>query len=62
MKMPAYHSSFTNTNDRLGNMALLPIKTTTRGPAACLPVSQACLFEISTPSYFFILEFIVLGC
>ena len=42
--MPAYHSSFTNTNDRLGNMALLPIKTSTRGPAACLPVSQVCIW------------------
>ena len=38
--MPAYHSSFGSGKDRLGNMALLPIKTTSRGPAACLPVSE----------------------
>lgn len=38
--MPAYHSSFGSGQDKLGNMALLPIKTTSRGPAACLPVSD----------------------
>ena len=38
--MPAYHSSFGSGKDRLGNMALLPIKTTSRGPAACLPASE----------------------
>jgi len=38
--MPAYHSSFGSGNERLGNLALLPIKTTQRGPAACLPPSQ----------------------
>ncbi|XP_001608249.1 actin-related protein 2/3 complex subunit 3 [Nasonia vitripennis] len=31
--MPAYHSSFTGTKNSLGNMALLPLKTTFRGPA-----------------------------
>ena len=38
--MPAYHSSFGSGNERIGNLALLPIKTTQRGPAACLPPSQ----------------------
>ena len=40
INMPAYHSSFGSGQDRLGNMALLPIKTTNRGPAACLPASE----------------------
>ncbi|XP_011498036.1 PREDICTED: actin-related protein 2/3 complex subunit 3 [Ceratosolen solmsi marchali] len=31
--MPAYHSSFTEKNNNLGNMALLPLKTSYRGPA-----------------------------
>ncbi|XP_015603571.1 actin-related protein 2/3 complex subunit 3 [Cephus cinctus] len=31
--MPAYHSSFLEINQRIGNMALLPIKTNFRGPA-----------------------------
>jgi len=38
--MPAYHSSFGSGTQVLGNMALLPIKTTNRGPAPCLPVSD----------------------
>ena len=38
--MPAYHSSFGSGKERLGNLALLPIKTTSRGPAACLPASD----------------------
>ena len=38
--MPAYHSSFGAGKERLGNLALLPIKTTSRGPAACLPVTD----------------------
>ena len=38
--MPAYHSSFGSGQERLGNMALLAIKTSHRGPAACLPASQ----------------------
>ena len=38
--MPAYHSSFGSGSERIGNLALLPIKTTTRGPAACLPPSS----------------------
>lgn len=29
----AYHSSFTESNATIGNMALLPIKTEFRGPA-----------------------------
>lgn len=29
----AYHSSFTKSHGTIGNMALLPIKTTFRGPA-----------------------------
>ncbi|KAJ8682748.1 hypothetical protein QAD02_018540 [Eretmocerus hayati] len=35
--MPAYHSSYTSKNNNLGNMALLPLKTTFRGPAPPLP-------------------------
>ncbi|CAG5073363.1 Similar to ARPC3: Actin-related protein 2/3 complex subunit 3 (Homo sapiens) [Cotesia congregata] len=31
--MPAYHSSFTKSDKLLGNMAMLPLKTTFRGPA-----------------------------
>ncbi|KAL6438301.1 hypothetical protein ACFW04_004456 [Cataglyphis niger] len=31
--MPAYHSSFTKNHGTIGNMALLPIKTSFRGPA-----------------------------
>ncbi|XP_014203733.1 actin-related protein 2/3 complex subunit 3 [Copidosoma floridanum] len=31
--MPAYHSSFTKKTKNIGNMALLPLKTTFRGPA-----------------------------
>eukprot|EP00090_Calanus_glacialis_P038199 TRINITY_DN66778_c0_g1_i1.p1 TRINITY_DN66778_c0_g1~~TRINITY_DN66778_c0_g1_i1.p1 ORF type:complete len:181 (-),score=51.64 TRINITY_DN66778_c0_g1_i1:176-718(-) len=38
--MPAYHSSFGSGTQAVGNMALLPIKTTNRGPAPCLPVSD----------------------
>ena len=38
--MPAYHSSFGTGTQVLGNMALLPIKTSNRGPAPCLPVSE----------------------
>ena len=38
--MPAYHSSFGSGKERVCNLALLPIKTTSRGPAACLPVSD----------------------
>ena len=38
--MPAYHSSFGSGTQVLGNMALLPIKTSNRGPAPCLPVSE----------------------
>lgn len=39
-RMPAYHSSFGSGTQAVGNMALLPIKTTNRGPALCLPVSD----------------------
>ena len=39
-RMPAYHSSFGSGTQAVGNMALLPIKTTNRGPAPCLPVSD----------------------
>ena len=38
--MPAYHSSFGSGTQAVGNMALLPIKTSNRGPAPCLPVSE----------------------
>ena len=38
--MPAYHSSFGSGTQAVGNMALLPIKTTNRGPAPCLPISD----------------------
>lgn len=38
--MPAYHSSFGSGTQIVGNMALLPIKTTNRGPAPCLPPSD----------------------
>jgi len=38
--MPAYHSSFGSGTQAVGNMALLPIKTTSRGPAPCLPISD----------------------
>ncbi|XP_012274522.1 actin-related protein 2/3 complex subunit 3 [Orussus abietinus] len=31
--MPAYHSTFVDNNSMLGNMALLPLKTSFRGPA-----------------------------
>jgi len=31
--MPAYHSQFVNSNQIVGNLALLPLKTTFRGPA-----------------------------
>jgi len=36
--MPAYHSSL-NSSESIGNMALLPIKTQVRGPAAMMPPS-----------------------
>ncbi|XP_034948334.1 actin-related protein 2/3 complex subunit 3 [Chelonus insularis] len=35
--MPAYHSSFAKNNVSLGNMALLPLKTSFRGPAPSSP-------------------------
>jgi actin related protein 2/3 complex subunit 3 len=36
--MPAYHSSCAIVGvQRIGNVAILPIKCTVRGPAACLP-------------------------
>ncbi|XP_074113855.1 actin-related protein 2/3 complex, subunit 3A [Cotesia typhae] len=35
--MPAYHSSFTKSDKLLGNMAMLPLKTTFRGPAPVCP-------------------------
>lgn len=38
--MPAYHSSFGSGSQLVGNMAIMPIKTTNRGPAPCLPVSE----------------------
>jgi hypothetical protein len=31
--MPAYHSKFTDAKLKLANMALLPIRTTIKGPA-----------------------------
>ena len=37
--MPAYHSRLTS-NECLGNMAVLPLKTQVRGPAPCLPPSN----------------------
>lgn len=33
LNLQAYHSSFTKSQGTIGNMALLPIKTTFRGPA-----------------------------
>lgn len=30
--LQAYHSSFVNTNENIGNMAFLPFKTNFRGP------------------------------
>jgi len=38
--MPAYHSSFGVVSQQVGNLSLLPLKTSTRGPAPCLPPSD----------------------
>lgn len=35
--MPAYHSTLTDYTQSVGNLALLPIRTTFRGPAPLSP-------------------------
>ncbi|KAL7288571.1 hypothetical protein TKK_0017310 [Trichogramma kaykai] len=50
--MPAYHSSFTGKNNNLGNMALLPINTSFRGPAPPLANSEE-MDIIDEALYFF---------
>ncbi|XP_064612286.1 actin-related protein 2/3 complex subunit 3-A-like [Liolophura sinensis] len=48
--MPAYHSQFTKANLRVGNMALLPLRTQFKGPA---PKDTSQMDIIDEALYFF---------
>ncbi|XP_063990026.1 actin-related protein 2/3 complex subunit 3 [Diachasmimorpha longicaudata] len=50
--MPAYHSSFVKGNKCMGNLALLPLRTSFRGPApACPPETEQDIIDEAL--YFF---------